>query len=114
MSKKLMITIYTKHEFCCTSDSAMKLLRAAGWSCTDSDGLTQNGSDCCFSACKDNQTIKIWINPDNSFTISPEAYARKTSAHMTTHFDFNWYYELFVQAFNKNETIVERVVFDEY
>ncbi len=135
MSKSLQITVYTKQDFCCCARNIVSLLSNTGWSITDSDGrvsvlnemesqweyfsgtaeeFLKSNAECWFYIYNGLQIAQVLANSDNSFTISTQAYAQKISSDSGTHFDLNWYYEHIVTAFNKNEIIVERVVFDEY
>ncbi len=135
MSKSMQMTIYTKNDFKCCLKNVASLLNMADWSISDSEGkiaywneatsewecfngttdeFLRSGSTCWFHAYRDMQIIMVCVDSDHSFVICPEAYCRCTSAEFGKHFDFNWYYEHTVQMFNKNETIVERVIFEEY
>lgn len=134
MPKTLEITIYTAKNFQCNVSSIISLLKKAGWCITDcNDKITvwndtfseweyfkgtleefsQNNTTSWFYAYSDLQIIKICIN-NNNFCIVPEAYIRKITCDDHEFYDYNWYYEHLIVPFNKERTVIERVVFDEY
>ncbi len=133
MSKTLKITIFIAED--CSLKNIVGLLDKAGWSITDGDGKINvwnevdseweifNGTlDDFFLNTEYNRfyaynglkIINVSTNGCNSFSIIPDAYIQKITYADKEYFDYNWYYINFIPAFNKENTIVERVRFNEY
>lgn len=135
MSKTLDMKIFTGEDFQCSLKNIVGILDKAGWSITDSSGKINvwnevdseweifNGTlDDFFLNTKYNwfyaynglKIIDVTTNGCNSFCIFTEADNQKFTYAGREYFDYNWYYLHFIPAFNKENTIVERVRFDEY
>lgn len=135
MSKDLTITIYPSKDFQCSLKNIVGLLNNAGWTITDSSGKINvwNETDSeweifngtlddfflnteyyLFYAYNGSKIISVYTNDRDSFSIWPEADIQKITYGDREYFDYNWYYLDLIPAFNKENTIVERVTFDEY
>lgn len=136
MSKTLKIDIYPADTFEPTLKNVVALMTKAGWSITDSSGRISIWNDAAdeweyytgtaddfvnsYRTClfymhgNDRQIVTISVDGSRSFRIYPEADIKKVVYNGKEYFDLNWYYEHFIVCFNKEKSIVERVVFEEY
>lgn len=135
MSKTLEITIFPAKDLQCSLKNIICLLEKAGWCTADYNGkitvwnedsseweshngslgeFAQNNALTWFYAYSGLHIIKVCTNGSNSFSIVPEAYIQMITCTNGKYFDYNWYYEHLIAAFNKGKTIVERVIFEEY
>lgn len=137
MSKTRSITFETAEGLCSVSTLA-PMLDKAGWRLADPDGIVNiydiNGDDewGAFNGTykefltsdirqrliamygSDGQTAELWIENDSCFTIFLSAYIRMIQTDNGEHIDLNWYYDTFVNSFNKDRCIIERVSFEEH
>lgn len=135
MSKTLDMKIFTCEGFQCNIKNIVGLLDEAGWSITDGDGKISvwNEADSeweiyngtlddffletkydRFFAYNGLKIIIVYTNGCDSFGIIPDGYIQKIIYDDREYFDYNWYYLHFIPAFNREDVVVERVIFDEY
>lgn len=138
MSKTRSIEFETFDVFKCSVENIAALLEKAGWSFIDCFGKVNiyniNDDDewgvfggtydeflhwhCMLRLIgiyrSDGQTAELYIKDDHHFTIFPSSYIKMVDSNNGSFFDFNWYYDNFVNNFNKGQCVIERVIFEEY
>ena len=131
MSKTRVLKLYTS-DLPCNAENVVRLLENAGWSLTDRQGnitvwdtdndewILFSGSrndlmlleNCCFHAFYNDICVNVFVNEMNSFDIVLEPKYSEQSRNKV--FDFNLYYDLFVNRINQSKCVIERMIFEEY